>query len=1146
MSGNFSQEEMSVRMNQGSQFGDYFVGWKAHEKKYRGHLVFGLPKEYHYGLLKSKVSNLSGVDKKYILRIDRVYGRVFEILTYVRFDEEFLKLHGKVLDEYKLSLPYDKTLRAITEKRSVELTEFRLQQWKSRLHYLVHKKRSLKSGLLKFMEFRMEHLDGKITEEFKAKCVKEAMEKASATTLSIEDISVCTIGADDGSGPEEEEWLRADMEVEEEKNDKKKKRGKTSSTCVFSRSQKRETKIGDKKGKVSFDMAKTKAFWQFESPISIGSKKEKIANIDAGEDFLKLIRQDSIISNGKLRVASWNVQSWNTNSQSVMDSIIRNEIGICFILEARIKELSSVKTNSIIHYTPCNKKTNGMAVILHPQLLHLKGLVQVIHSDDYKITLKVSNVIVSGVYFPPKLSKTERLKRIEGDKILMSSDAILGDFNIHRKDGKWRKLIENMEKRGLIRDPNDSKTHKSGNAIDHIFYSPQTFRQFKAKYIWGECSDHKLIFFDLAALKLDNHKRIQAWRLKNSNVKKLIQARAKKLHSNNTNNVDTLNRRLHTFIKSIYDPITEDFRKKYYLSKEGDTFSKYKWFLHKISTDGNLLRNISRWKRTRLSLMEVNPIANIEEDEISSWFDRIWKDTGTFTSKNELNFTKLTISSEEVRDAIRIGHNSRAPGMDGVKKELVIPILEQILPIIVRLFTKCVEQQKVPTLWKTAKVKMLHKKGDPYNLDNYRPICLLPYFRKIFECVLYQKHKSIFDKVHPSQSGFLPKRSTIDRIEKLDQICKTEQAHVVFVDFAKAFDTCCLEPICSSLEKKGIGTKLLFQLFSGSSYIFKERNFVADKGVQQGSVLGPKLFLHFIDNLLKSLEHRGIIVLAYADDIAMVSANRNVMEDGLYLLKQWTERYKVQINISPNGTKTASFSKGLYFGDIEIPFVSTYKYLGLQFDSKGLDWKEVLLNKASSIRRRSFVMKKFGITKSGFRWKYKVNAFNAFVKSVVQYGNPLFPAWVCRKVDTLIASSLNALHNYNCVFTHRKTTFSTHNIAPTIWRSSKYRNEVKERGTYSRKLNFLNKNGVNVPNFINICLNRIGFVKGEECLICSEPAHGFHVLQHIDITKEQLLLYRRFWNEPKFILSSRDINLLKSSQRLLLQAYSHDSFVNNA
>ena len=157
--------------------------------------------------------------------------------------------------------------------------------------------------------------------------------------------------------------------------------------------------------------------------------------------------------------------------------------------------------------------------------------------------------------------------------------------------------------------------------------------------------------------------------------------------------------------------------------------------------------------------------SDLEEDEISSWFDRIWKDSGLFSSKNELNFTKLTISSEEVRDAIRIGHNSRAPGMDDVKKELVIPILEQILPIIVRLFKKCVEQQKVPTLWKTAKVKMLHKKGDPYNLDNYRPICLLPYFRKIFECVLYQKLKSIFDKVHPSQSGFLPRRSTIDRIE---------------------------------------------------------------------------------------------------------------------------------------------------------------------------------------------------------------------------------------------------------------------------------------------------------------------------------------------------------------------------------------------
>ena len=166
-----------------------------------------------------------------------------------------------------------------------------------------------------------------------------------------------------------------------------------------------------------------------------------------------------------------------------MESIIYNQIGICFILEARIKELLSAKSNCIIHCTSCNKKTNGMAVILHPQLLHLKGLVQVIHSDDYNITLKIINVIVSGVYFPPKLCKKVRLKQVQGDKILRSSDAILGDFNMHRKDGKWRKLLEIMEERVLIRDSNDSKTHLSGNAIDHIFYSPQTFRQFKAKYV---------------------------------------------------------------------------------------------------------------------------------------------------------------------------------------------------------------------------------------------------------------------------------------------------------------------------------------------------------------------------------------------------------------------------------------------------------------------------------------------------------------------------------------------------------------------------------------------------------------------------------------------------------------------------------------
>ena len=94
----------------------------------------------------------------------------------------------------------------------------------------------------------MEHLYGKITEEFKKKCVHEAKEKASETTLSIEDISVCTIDADDGSGPEEEEWLRTDMEMEEEKSERKINIRKTSASFVFLDSTSEKVRLLIKRG----------------------------------------------------------------------------------------------------------------------------------------------------------------------------------------------------------------------------------------------------------------------------------------------------------------------------------------------------------------------------------------------------------------------------------------------------------------------------------------------------------------------------------------------------------------------------------------------------------------------------------------------------------------------------------------------------------------------------------------------------------------------------------------------------------------------------------------------------------------------------------------------------------------------------------
>ena len=61
-----------------------------------------------------------------------------------------------------------------------------------------------------------------------------------------------------------------------------------------------------------------------------------------------------------------------------------------------------------------------------------------------------------------------------------------------------------MKERGLIRDSSDSKTHRSRNAIDHIFYNSQTVRKFNTKYAWRGSSDHKIILLDLADLKVDN------------------------------------------------------------------------------------------------------------------------------------------------------------------------------------------------------------------------------------------------------------------------------------------------------------------------------------------------------------------------------------------------------------------------------------------------------------------------------------------------------------------------------------------------------------------------------------------------------------------------------------------------------------------
>ena len=183
---------------------------------------------------------------------------------------------------------------------------------------------------------------------------------------------------------------------------------------------------------------------------------------------------------------------------------------------------------------------------------------------------------------------------------------------------------------------------------------------------------------------------------------------------------------------------------------------------------------------------------------------------------------------------------------------------------------------------KHANVVPVHKKGDKTNVSNYRPISLLSCIGKIFEkCVFKHLHNYIVfhNLLSPVQSGFTPKDSAVFQLIDLyntftKAIDEGKEIRVIFCDISKAFDRVWHKGLLFKLRRMGISGPLLdwFRSYldqrhqrvviEGSYSDFLQVN----AGVPQGSILGPLLFLLFINDIVVDI---GSNIKLFADDTSL-------------------------------------------------------------------------------------------------------------------------------------------------------------------------------------------------------------------------------------------------------------------------------------